>query len=261
MESFFSELLHNWSHLGLFSVLLAAGMGLPFPEDIPLILAGLIVRRTDGSLMMMILTGLAGVMVGDSVLFLMGRRYGPGIVERRWFRRIAKPWLLEKARKKFEDHGAKILFVGRFMPGLRAVLFLTAGVFKVPYWKFLVFDGSAALISVPLWIWAGWHFSGEIEKVFQGARYATIAILGALAVALVVWGFWEYFHNLRKTSRDRRIVFESPSGILEEASAALAPPPATDKSESESGTDHKPTPHATSNPKQAAAKKLASPVD
>ena len=168
MESFFSELLHNWSHLGLFGVLLAAGMGLPFPEDIPLILAGLIVRRTDGSLLMMILTGLAGVMVGDSILFLMGRRYGPGIVERRWFRRIAKPWLLEKARKKYEDHGAKILFVGRFMPGLRAVLFLTAGVFKVPYWKFLVFDGSAALISVPLWIWAGWHFSGEIEK--RGSR-------------------------------------------------------------------------------------------
>ena len=144
MESFFSELLHNWSHLGLFGVLLAAGMGLPLPEDIPLILAGLIVRKTDGSLLLMILTGLSGVMVGDSILFLLGRRYGSGIVERRWFRRIAKPWLLEKARKKYEDHGAKILFVGRFMPGLRAVLFHSAGVFWVPYWKFLMFDGSAA---------------------------------------------------------------------------------------------------------------------
>ncbi len=261
MESFFSELLHNWSHLGLFGVLLAAGMGLPFPEDIPLILAGLIVRKTDGSLLLMILTGLSGVMVGDSILFLLGRRYGSSIVERRWFRRIAKPWLLEKARQKYEDHGAKILFVGRFMPGLRAVLFLSAGVFRVPYWKFLIFDGSAALISVPLWIWAGWHFSGEIEKVFKGARYATIVILSVLGVALVAWVVYEYFHNLRKTSRDRRIVYESPADILEEASAALAPPPAMEKSESTTTADRKPTSKPTSDPKKAATKEVASPVD
>jgi len=202
--------------------LLAAGLGLPLPEDIPLILAGLVVRKTDGLLLPMILTGLAGVLVGDSILFYMGRRYGPGIVERRWFRRIAKPWLLEKAREKYRDHGAKILFAGRFMPGLRSMLFLTAGVFKVPYWKFLLFDGSAALISVPVWILAGWHFSAQIDKVFAGARIATIVILILLGVALVVWILWEYYHNLRKVARDRRIVFESPSGILEEATAALA---------------------------------------
>ena len=260
MESFFWELLHNWSHLGLFGILIAAGMGLPFPEDIPLILAGLIVRKTDGSLVLMILTGLAGVMVGDSVLFLMGRRYGPGIVERRWFRRIAKPWLLEKARQKYADHGAKILFAGRFMPGLRSMLFLTAGVFKVPYWKFLVFDGSAALISVPVWVLAGWHFSDKIEKVFQSARYATIAILSVLGVALVIWVVYEYFHNLRKTSRDRRIVFESPSGILEEATAALASSPA-EKSESTSSADQGPTSQSLSDTTEAAAKEVASPVD
>jgi membrane protein DedA with SNARE-associated domain len=261
VESFFWELLNNWSHLGLFGVLIAAGMGLPLPEDIPLILAGLVVRKTDGSLLLMMLTGLSGVMVGDSVLFMLGRRYGPGIVDRRWFRRMAKPWLIEKARQKYENHGAKILFAGRFMPGLRAVLFLTAGVFKVPYWKFFVFDGSAALISVPVWVWAGWHFSGAIEKVFQGARYATIAILGTLAVALVVWIFWEYFHNLRKASRDRRIVYESPSGILEEATASLAASSAGDEPEPAAGADHKRASRVASDRERAAAGEVASPVD
>ena len=97
--------------------------------------------------------------------------------------------------------------------------------------------------------------------MFQGARYATIIILSVLGVALVAWIIYEYFHNLRKTSRDRRIVFESPSGILKEASAALATPPVKDKSESTTAADHKPTPQAKSDPKKAVTKKLASPVD
>lgn len=225
MEGFFWEILSRWTHLGLFTVLIAAGFGLPLPEDIPLIVAGLIVRHTHGpdvqALLLMMLTGVAGVMIGDSCLFFLGRRYGAGVVEKRWFRKIAKPWLLEKARDKFEHHGAKILFVARFMPGIRAVMFLTAGVFRVPYWKLLAFDGSAALFSVPAWIWAGWYFSEKIRVVFDSARIGSIVLGAILILGLIGWGFWEYYHNLRKKGRPPEILTESPSEILEEVSVPL----------------------------------------
>ncbi|MCG8408501.1 MAG: DedA family protein [Phycisphaerales bacterium] len=225
MEGIFLDFLSRASYLGLFAVLIAAGFGLPLPEDIPLIIAGLIVRHTHGDdiqpLVLMILTGFAGVMIGDSCLFYLGRKYGAGIVEKRWFRKIAKPWLLEKARDKFENHGAKILFAARFMPGIRAVMFLTAGVFRVPYWKLLVFDGSAALFSVPAWIWAGWYFSEKIKVVFDSARIGSFVLGGVLVGSLIAWGFWEYYHNLRKKNRPPEILVESPSGILEEATASL----------------------------------------
>ncbi len=221
LESFFVQVVGGWSYLGLLLVLLAAGTGLPLPEDIPLILAGFLVSRGNGDLYLMMLTGLAGVLIGDSILFCLGRRYGPGIVEHRWFRRFAKPWLIERAQHKYENHGAKILFAARFMPGLRAVLFLTAGVFRVPYWKFLTFDGSAALISVPVWIWAGWKFSNEIREVFAGARVASYIIFAVLAVALLVWILWEYNHNLKRRNRLAEAVPESAAGILAEASATL----------------------------------------
>lgn len=220
MESLFVEVVGNWSYLGLLLVLLAAGMGLPLPEDIPLILAGFLVSRGNGDLFLMMLTGLAGVIIGDSILFCLGHRYGPGIVEHRWFRRFAKPWLIERARQKYENHGAKILFAARFMPGLRAVLFLTAGVFRVPYWKFITFDGTAALISVPVWIWAGWKFSSKIQEVFAGARMASYIILSVLAVALLVWILWEYNHNLKRRKLADAVP-ESASGILAEATATL----------------------------------------
>lgn len=223
MEAFFGDIIGGWSYLGLFAVLMAASFGLPLPEDIPLILSGFIVSTGQADLKLMIFFGLAGVIIGDSCIFLIGRRVGPSVLEHRWFRRFAKPWLVRRARAMYENHGAKILFASRFMPGIRSVMFLTAGTFRVPYWKMLVFDGSAAMISVPALIWAGYTFHGSIQQVFANARIASYVIGGTAVLALFVWGFWEYYRNLsKKKNRPTDIVDESPSGILAEAKAALA---------------------------------------
>jgi membrane protein DedA with SNARE-associated domain len=172
--------------------LLAAGLGVPLPEDIPLITAGWIVHKNDSSLILMMFVGLAGVLVGDSLMFHMGRKYGTHILEHRWLSRAVRPWMLQRTRQLYCDHGAKILFAARFMPGIRSAMFLSAGTFGVRYWKFFLIDGLAALISVPLWVWAGWKFSAHIENILGGARTATITIVCLLCIALVTWGIWEY---------------------------------------------------------------------
>lgn len=223
MEQFFREVLGNWSHVGLFAVLMAAGFGLPLPEDVPLVLAGVIVHQTTGDaiqpLILMMCTGLAGVIVGDSCLFWIGRIYGEDVLAKKWIQRFAKPWLVEKARIKFEKHGAKILFVARFMPGLRAIMFLIAGTFKLPYWKLLAFDGSAAVISVPVWIWAGWYFPTKIESIFSNTKTATFIVFGVLIVAGVGWGIWEYRHNLRKRKSEEAL---AAAAKLEAGAAAMS---------------------------------------
>jgi membrane protein DedA with SNARE-associated domain len=190
----------KWSYLGLIGVLLAAGLGLPLPEDIPLLAAGWLVYKGDADLELMIITGLCGVLLGDTVLFMMGRWYGMRILDHRFLRRIAKPWLLARAKALYDDHGAKILFAARFMPGFRAVVFLNAGIFRVPYWKFIALDGGAALISVPVWIWVGAKFSEHIHHLLGEARIASYVIGGALVIAILVWILWER-HHLRKKQR------------------------------------------------------------
>lgn len=223
-EAFF-QFLSTWSFPGLFFILIGAGFGLPIPEDIPLILSGFIVREGYGDatmpLVLMCLTGLAGVIAGDSVMFFLGRRFGPGVVERRWFRRFAKPWLIEKAREKFDQHGEKILFLGRFMPGLRCVLFLTAGVFRMPYRKLLIFDGTAAVISVPFWVWAGWFFHAKLNQVFTSAKIAAIAIGIAALALLIVWLVYEYYRNLRKKGHEAIADPHAGAEILAQASEHL----------------------------------------
>lgn len=229
LDSVFFTLLSKFSYIGLFSVLIAAGLGVPLPEDIPLLAAGWLVFRGKADLALMMLTGLAGVMVGDSLIFNMGRRYGVHIVEHKWLRRIAKPWLLEKARLLYQNHGAKILFAARFMPGLRSVLFLTAGVFRVPYWKFFLIDGFAALISVPVWVYVGYKFSAHMEAILGGTRTATIAVGSGLIVALIVWGCYEYFHHLRSKGHEADAAADPLAEIVR--SAPLVSDPAKDVAE------------------------------
>lgn len=219
-DSFFFSLLAKFSYVGLFVILLAAGLGVPLPEDIPLLAAGWLVYHKKADLLLMILVGLAGVMVGDSLLFNMGRRYGMHIVEHRWLRRIAKPWLLEKARTSYANHGAKILFAARFMPGLRSVMFLTAGMFHVPFWKFFAIDGFAALISVPVWVWVGCRFTPYLAQILEGSRLAGFGVGGLFVLALIVWGCWEYFHNLRKKGHETSDLDTTP----DVRSAPLVPP-------------------------------------
>lgn len=223
MDGFFLSFLGRWSYLGLFLVLLAAGLGVPLPEDIPLIAAGYLVHKGQADLHGMIATGLFGVLLGDSILFLAGRRYGMQIVEHRWFRRIAKPWLLDKARNMYAAHGAKIIFAARFMPGLRSVMFMTAGTFRVPFWKFFLIDGFAALISVPVWVWLASRFSGTIEELLGEARLASYLIGGALLAALAAWGLWEYQHNLRRRNGIRQAAEAAERAAVAPTATAGAP--------------------------------------
>lgn len=226
MEDFFFSFVYQWSYFGLVLVLLAAGFGLPLPEDIPLLAAGWLVHKGGADLRLMIFSGLFGVILGDTTLFVLGHRYGMHVLEHRLFRWLAKPWLLEKVRSMYTSHGAKILFAARFMPGLRSIVFLNAGVFRVPYWKFLAFDGGAALISVPLWILAGWKFSAHIEQLLGSARLASYIIGTVLALALLAWGLWEYYHNYRKRNGGKKA--EAPivrSAPLVQPERGLSPTP------------------------------------
>jgi membrane protein DedA with SNARE-associated domain len=174
----------------VFGMLLICGLGLPLPEDITLILAGVLAYEGIADVWVMIGVGMVGVLLGDSIIFFLGYHYGSRIAKMRLFRRVLSEERLQAARKKMkEKKGYRILFFARFMPGLRAPFFFTAGTLHVPYRTFLLYDGSAALISVPLIVYAAYHFGGELERVVkivrkteQGILIAILVIVGILAV-------------------------------------------------------------------------------
>ena len=187
----------HWGYLGIFVVLLACSLGLPLPEDVPLLTGGLLCYRGITHVWLMIPVCFAGVLGGDIFLFWLGRRFGHRVVEHRLLRRLVNPSRLMTAERLFARHGFKIIFVGRFLPGLRPMLWVACGVLRVPTWVFAAVNGTAACISVPTLVLLGKFFGHSYDHIRDRVRHVTHMIL--LVVALIALaGFAYYFHKRQK---------------------------------------------------------------
>lgn len=176
------EFAKHHPYFGVAVMIIPSGLGLPIPEDISLLVAGYLCYLTpaEANLWIMIPWALFLVVGSDLLLFYIGRRVGDQIVRVPLLRRVFTAQRLETSRELFEAHGGKILFAARFMPGIRAPLFFTAGHLRVPAFKVILYDGGAALLSVPAIILAAWYFGEHFDYVTSLVRrteYAIIAII------------------------------------------------------------------------------------
>ncbi len=183
---------------GPFGLLLLCGLGLPLPEDIVLVVAGAL-GQIDGRSWMQV-SGIMylGVIGGDTMIFLAGRHLGTRLLASAWLQRVLPAKKQIKVERVMEHYGAMGLFLGRFLPGLRAPIFFTAGSMKVSFLKFLFFDGLAALVSVPIFVWLGrwlWvEFGDDLEQLNETLErthsYSLWVACGLVAIAALGAWFW-----------------------------------------------------------------------
>jgi membrane protein DedA with SNARE-associated domain len=185
----------------LFVVLVLASLGVPIPEDVPLIAAGVILRTHPGvaSWGGTLAVALVGIMIGDVILYRLGQRWGPDVFRHRWVRWLITPQRLERMSARFRRYGTWMCFFGRFVMGVRGAMCLTAGVTRFPLWRFLLADVCGALLSIPAFVWLGYWFAGMIPTV-QAYVSGIQWIILVLAVA-AVGGFILY--ELRRRRRMR----------------------------------------------------------
>ena len=187
---------------GPFLILLLCGLGLPVPEDIVLVSAGAL-GEIDGRTWMEVSALMyAGVMLGDSTIFFAGRFFGARLRASRWFQRYFSEKKQAKVEDLFDRYHSWVLFVGRFLPGLRAPIFFTAGSTRVKFWKFFCFDGLAALISVPFFVWLGhwlWRkFKDDIAQLDRALDRTQTYTMAVAVVLLIVVG-WVVVRKVRES--------------------------------------------------------------
>lgn len=188
-------------YLVVFGILLACGLGLPIPEDITLFAAGLSAYYGLTDLLVMILVAYAGVIFGDTLIFLLGASYGRKLTKKWLFHKLLPDERLNVVRTKFHEKGNKLIFIARFMPGLRAPIYFSAGTLHLPYRVFLFYDGLAALLSVPTIIGAVFFFGDELDRVvriIQRIEHSIVLII--LVIILLILGKWYITHRRLKRS-------------------------------------------------------------
>jgi membrane protein DedA with SNARE-associated domain len=162
-----STCIQHFTYAGLFCVLLLCGLGLPLPEDIALLAGGFLVHRGVTELPMTLLVSLLGVVAGDNWLFYMGRRFGTGLVTYFQLGRPSSQVQIDRLKEFMGRHGNMAIFYARFLVGLRALVYLTAGSLGFSPAKFVFYDLLGAVISVPIMVSLGYLFGGQIEQLFR----------------------------------------------------------------------------------------------
>lgn len=185
-------LFTDYGYLAVFFVLLLCGFGLPLPEDITLVAGGVIAGLGYATAQGMVVVGLAGVLLGDGATFTFGRLYGERITGQPLFQHVLTPPRIAAAQSQFGRHGKWVMFAARFLPGLRTPVYFTAGMTRrVSYGWWLLMDGTAALLSVPVWVILGYLGARNFEWLFTMVTHGQHIILGAgLGCALVVAAIW-----------------------------------------------------------------------
>jgi membrane protein DedA with SNARE-associated domain len=177
----------TYSYFVILAVLLACGFGLPLPEDITLVAAGILAARNIIDFNSAVALCMVGVLLGDGIVFGLGSRYGTRLRNTKFFSIIIPERRDAAVKAVLQKYGDKVIFMARFMPGLRTPIFFATGSYHVSFWKFLFLDGFAALISVPLWVYVGFLFGSNLEELEKVVRKAQFGIYTALAFLIVLF--------------------------------------------------------------------------
>ena len=182
-------LVGKLGYLGIALLLVLGGLGLPVPEEAPIILAAVFSKSGRLWWPMALASCLVGVLLGDFLVYGLGYVYGEKVLSLPLTRKF-----LTKARETqmqgyFHRHGFKILILGRFAVGFRTAAYLTAGILKLPVLRLFLTDLLAASLSTFLMFGLGYVFAHQIQEGLDQVKYW----LMAGAVLAGIWLVHRYY--------------------------------------------------------------------
>lgn len=186
-----TRLLAEWGYLGIFVCVFAGNLGVPVPEETVIIAAGFLAAQKILEFKAVWAVVVASAVVGDSCGFLVGRTGG-----QRLFERLGQNFAFVRSRYEllqafFAAHGAKAVFMARFVTGARFMAGPMAGAAGMRFWRFLGWNVLGALLWCSLMVTIGYLVGKELGRVARlvhfGAYSVAVVALAALLIALLVW--------------------------------------------------------------------------
>jgi membrane protein DedA with SNARE-associated domain len=184
------NLIGHLGYLGIVLLLVLGGLGLPVPEEAPIILAAVLSKKQTMWWPLALASCFAGVLIGDFVVYFLGFFYGEKVLSLPLTRTFLTRAREAQIKGYFHRHGFKILILGRFAVGFRTAAYLTAGILRLPMLKLFLIDLFAASLSTLLMFGLGWRFAEWIEAGLQSAKHWVFLIAFCVLVGLLLYRFY-----------------------------------------------------------------------
>jgi len=164
-----------------------AFVSLLFPGTSLLIAAGALMAAGSLPYMPIVVGAITGAVLGDTVSYWIGRRFGGGIARVWPFTR--NPELLPSGIWFFARHGGKSVFIGRFFGPMRAVIPLAAGVMRMPRDRFWLANVTSAIVWAPMLLFVG-DAVGDVGDSLVGSANTVLLVFGGLTLFGIVGVVW-----------------------------------------------------------------------
>jgi len=181
------NLLAQYGYAIVFVSILLDNAGLPIPGELLLLLFGAIARNGDADLVLGVLLAAAAAIAGDSVGYWLGRLTGDRVLRTYCRLTLGSGKCVRRAASYYQLHGRTAVIFGRFVMGARAFLPALAGSAGMPFVQFLLLDILGALVWAGLFITLGYSVGWSPERVHEGYRGVSIALLTTVGVGLVAY--------------------------------------------------------------------------
>ena len=174
----------------------SAFVGFLIPGEIGVLLGGVLANQHKLSLWAVLVCGIAGAIIGDSVGYAVGKRYGETLLTK-IPNRILKEDSLHRAEDSIRRNGGKAVFVGRFTTALRVLVPGLSGMSRVPYRTFLLWNVAGGTLWASAFVLLGYAAGSQYQRVAHNATYFG---LGLLVLIILIAAF----RILRKRRNNRR---------------------------------------------------------
>jgi membrane protein DedA with SNARE-associated domain len=183
--------ISHLSYIGIVVVLVLTGAGLPIPEEVPVIAAGVASHSGQMVAWRALACCLLGVVAGDCILYSIGYHFGRSLLnEYHWFSRSLTPEREKKIERLIALHGWKVFLVARLLVFIRSPVFVTAGILHMPFRKFLAIDAFCATIVVTTFFMLSYGFAAHIDVIWHwihSSQYAITILVVLSGVGVAVW--------------------------------------------------------------------------
>lgn len=197
--------IEQFTYVGFFLVLFGTALGLPIPEEIPVLAAGVLAHEDVVRWWIALPVCFFGILSGDTILYWIGHHWGERILDWRVVRLGLSREREERFKAAYRRHGVKIVFTARHIVGLRAAAFMTAGIAKVPFPRFLIVDAAAALVGVSVSFGLAFLFTDQLRRLFADIRRIEQWVVLAGLLVLAGWLGVLAYRRARREAKAERI--------------------------------------------------------
>ncbi len=186
----------EYRYWAIFFALVVAGFGVPLPEELTILVSGYLTAVNYLDPAVTLLACYTGVLAGDIVTYCIGRFGASYLLESKFARWLISPKKLEQIQYYYRGYGPIYLLGARQVAGLRFPSFFTAGMVRMDFFKFILFDGLAALVSVPGIFLIAYYFGPRLRDAlnFVLDLRETTLVVGVTLLLVFSVGFFVYWY-------------------------------------------------------------------